>query len=518
MEYNRDYVAMLNRWLMADDFRAGGVRVLSPSYSASLSFKAVTINDDDESALDPNDSRVDSKFEWISNTWNSYLWKHTSEKNYEYQERCARAAHIPLFSPFIGIFVSGILRIPPTRKNATSSLWQSYYQDVDLNGTNIDVFSREALGMMLTFGRVHALTDMTSTTTSISTRYEKMMSGVRAYTYLVSPLDLVDWVTDSRGRFVWVKIREVKEETRQPGQKQENLEYVYRYWTKDEWVLVQEDDEGKEDVIASGSHHVGEVPLATMYASGSRKMLCETPFSSVLDVDRRVFNKYSELDTLERFCGFPLLAIPAQNVVGPNVLDLGPGRAFTFDADAGAPLYLSPPSEHVSGLWTRIVSQLQELRLAAGIRSSSDDSREKRSAAAINIESEVKRNQMSEWASAAQEFEHAIHRHVAKWENASEIPDIEYLKNFDYRAIAVEVDDLIKLASLDLVKNAQDVLAELAKPLVAKILKDNGVKQETIETVQASLDKSAKTVKPEINGDLKGGYPGDPPGIKNAKV
>ena len=287
-----DYDAYAARWQMAADFREGGIKVLQPENVTSLAFNAHVTDDDDDSDVStaPELARASSRFEWRTSAWNSYLWKHTSEKPHEFQERAARAAHIPLFGPMCSTFTAGVLRVSPTRRGNTGIVWDEYKSDVDLDGTDFDAFIREALERAIGYGKVHAITDFTRSDEPIKTRQDQRSRGLRAYTYLLDPIDLVDWRMDSRGRFLWIKIREKVEPERGPADPYPGTTYQYRIWTRDSWEVHRYFENGGWQMMESGSHGLGEVPISTLWTSRVRRMGVESPMSSLLDIDRRVFN------------------------------------------------------------------------------------------------------------------------------------------------------------------------------------------------------------------------------------
>lgn len=492
---HQDYAAMAGRWIMAHDFWRGGKWVLEPGHLSSFYYTSrAGVSQTPE--LDSGIARSSLGAEWFRADSSAYLWKHASESTQEYEERCARAVHIPVFSRVIDIYSAGILRAPPKRENAAA--WAGYHADVDLAGTDYDAFISDALNLALAFGRVHAITDVVPLEGDAPiTMGDQLRSGIRPYTYLVTPLSLVDWALDDRGRFLWAVIAESSDEQRAPGERQKKSRMRYRVWTRDGWTLWTETEKRREYApIAQGKHNVGEVPIATLWTSRSKAMACESPFADVLDGDRRLFNKYSELDTLERYCGFPVLAIPEAPDKQTGPLDLGPARAFTYDSGAGgSPSWLSPDPTHARDGWSRLLEQIFAFRFTSGASRSQERSLEERGAAAISAESEDKRNMMSRWASAVEEFDAATHRHGAKWIGADEPKRATYTRNFDLRAIASQINDVVQLASAKAV--AGPTMAALVKPIVAKILAEHGEDKAQIAAALKAIDGEANKLEPK---------------------
>jgi len=492
------YAAMAQRWQMAMDFWRGGRFVLEPDHASSFFYSAKPKAESftQTAAVDAEPARSALDMEWYRADSSSYLWRHSSESDGEYEERCARAVHLPVFSRVVDIYTAGILRTPPKRDE--DSRWSYYHDDVDMAGTSYDAFIRESLAAAMVYGRVHAITDMEPAgEAAFRTKGEQQRSGARAYTYLVTPLELVDWRLDEYGRFLWAVIAEAEPDARGPGGKPKRGAQRYRVWTRDSWELWGPSEKrDRFNLVTSGKHPVGEVPIATLYTSRSRSMECESPFSDVLDGDRRLFNKYSEQDTLERYCGFPVLAIPeaGDKQVGP--LAWGPMRAFSYDASAGgSPSWLSPDPTHARDGWARLIEQVFAFRFTSGASRSGERSLEERGAAAISAESEDKRNMMSAWAASVEEYDEATHRHANQWDDIGEPKRASYARNFDLRAIASQINDVVQLAQAKALPAL--AVAALVKPIVTKILAEHGETKETIGKVMAQIDSEAAKEKSE---------------------
>jgi len=497
-----DYADLKDRWRMASDFWAGGRSVLQPGWKATIGHTATMVSGDDDSttgkAVEP--ARKASRFEWASGRYDSYLWKHVREPLELYQERQARAVHLPVFQSVVNIYTAGILKSGASRGNPAVKVapaWKNFWADVDLAGTNIDAFIRQALSLAQVFGRVHAITDKPHFDDKPDSLMHQQARGERPYCYLVSPLDLVDWELDATGRFVWVTIREVEPQPREPGMPAPKTRYQYRVWTTTSWTLWRETKNARGEhaefiVAASGNHKVGEVPISTLWASRDSRaanMASESPLSDVLDMDREIFNRYSELDELERSQAFALLVLFAGDDGGqPGPMDIAPFSGLVVGAGAKAPQYIVVPPEVLVAKWTRIRDRLHTIRQLAGVsRGMSEISKEERSAEAITVESEDKRNQMAWWSGATEEFDHAIHRHVAKWDGQAEYPLAAYPRKFDLKGTTSQINDLVQLRATETLP--REALQALSAPLVARILGEHGTdKEETLEVLKAVYD------------------------------
>jgi hypothetical protein len=488
---------------MAWDFWRGGVHVLNPDWDiVSTRFAQVVGASDEIEAQYSELGRKLSNFEWISSSHRSFLWKHEREGRNQYDDRCARLVHLPIFQAIVDIYTAAVLRTNPTRENVVTGPWTQYHQDVDLIGTNINAFMRQCLALGLVFGRLHSVTDKIYSRYRNKSLREKRESGERSYSQILTPLSLVDWNRDDFGSFVWAVVKEIAPDPRNPGDDTVDPVEQYRVWYRDGWELYR----GREGNITTGSkyllidgdtHDVGEVPISTLWLSKDvHHMLCESPHCNALDFDRRFLNRLSELDELERVQAFAVFCIPVTDGQEMESIDIGPSSALTVPSDAGMPQFVSPDNSIAQGKWERLQAELFSIRQLEGIgRGRAEYSKEERSAEAISVESEDKRNQLAWYAEGLEEFDKQLHRHVALWEGEDEWPQAKYPRNFDVKGLLAQINELVMLQSTKALSKMAS--AEITKPIVKKILTDGGVDVEVIDKVMSSIDEELKK-EPEV--------------------
>jgi hypothetical protein len=65
-----------------------------------------------------------------------------------------------------------------------------------------------------------------------------------------------------------------------------------------------------------------------------------------------------------------------------------------------------------------------------------------------------------------------------------------YARNFDLRAMAQQINDVIQVGAIPVIPGA--VMAELIKPVIEQIMRENGLEAEIIETAKNAIDAKAK--------------------------
>lgn len=494
------YTRMYKRWKMAHDFFRSGVNVLQPDYdigSYKIGVKRreppLSLNMEDNS-LEPNVRQDQSEYEWYTVPQRSYLWKNKSEDAAEYENRQARAVHIPFFQPLVNIFVSAVLRTGAAVHGADNGLWKDFSADIDLTGTDADGWRREVLSGGLEFGRMHALVDMPRDegAGSILSLEDQMNHGLRPYVYMISPMQILNWSLDARKQLRWVQILEEQPDQREPGQVPSDILYQVRVVTKTDWQIWRRPSEKAPFVlVADGEHICNRVPLETFWAVRERRWDCESPLCAAVDLDRHLFNKLSALDELEDTQSFSLLAVglhPNQRI---GSLEIGPRRAFGYDSSAGtAPSFISPPGDHARIQWEHIKEKYATGRQAHGVsKSIAEAPSADRTEAAISAQGEDKRNLCALFASNMEAFENRIYDLAAQYMRLSERPRAEYVKNFDLGGVTQQIQDVIQLGSREEITPM--AIARLMTPIMDRMMRDHGIAQEKITEALESVNAKA---------------------------
>lgn len=492
------------RWTLEHDFYRGGYHVLKPaSYRENVWWWDQKDRPTGDTSTGSKPDRAASLYEWMSGVESSYLHKHPRERKQSWDARQARAWHLPLFRPTVNIFASAVLKTGPRRE--IPDAWKPFCDDVDINGTSIDAFVREALTNALVFGRYHSIVDMTTPEMEVQTQRQQDESGVRPYAYHVSPMDLVNWSLDENGRYRWIQVREPMPDTRVPGDDWPKTSEQYRVWTPTEWVLFRKTvtDRGLMWVESGrDSHPVGRVPLPSVYAHrGSRALLgCESPFCDVADTDRSVFNKLSLMDELLYKQTFSILVYPKREGAPMPDMTIGADMGMPYDAEAGPPSYVSPDAAQVLALWRVICETVGLIRTQseAGRGAAAEQSSEARSAAAIGAEQGDRNNVMSSLAESMEAYEEDLFDCARRWSKKSDAPKATYPRKFDLRTVNQAIADLVQVKQLQV---GQRVLAVLTEPILQQLLKEAGASQDDIASMvgdlKAEMEKAEEDAKPE---------------------
>lgn len=501
-----DWQKFESRWRMARCFWLGGIHVLSPDYPATYIGTWIKQDASDGEATEQQHN-PNGDYRWSTSQAHSFLWKHERETHEEYEMRHERIINPPLFQYIVNTLSAGVLRSRPDRETV-SGVWADIHQDFDGVGTDVDAWMRRALAMGLVYGRAHAVADRRAYDTPALSAGMQSERGERAFAYLVSPLDVVDWSVDDRGAFRWVVLREDEPDQRGPGEMPERSGSRYRIRYPDHWELwvANRDRTSRETWVMIDSGPLTGIGVSTLYATRCDQpnaMGIETALADFLDGNRYTLNKFSELDEIDRTQTFSQMAIPTlDGQVG--IIGVGPRRYIGYPSEAGAPSFISPDASLAEGKYARVADMMHMWRQLAGIgRGQSEYSKEERSAAALTVESEDKRNQLAWWSKALNEFDHAVHADLAKLEGQTDWPRAQYPTNYDVKAIMTQIAEAVQLvAGVPLLNSAHEVQSAVVRPIIRKMLGDGGAEDAEIDAVLAQLDAAIADAKADKEREI----------------
>jgi hypothetical protein len=504
--FHPEYASNQEYWQDAWDFYRGGKWVLEPVHRAlplrRRRLRRFVRGTDREDANSTNDIP-------------SYLFGHIREENDQYLDRHDRAFHIPIFRTIVDIYVSATLRRGPTRTRDKKPIppdeepWKAFRENCDLVGTNIDPYMRQALTLALVYGKIFAITDMPAMPEGDQklSKQKAAELGIRPYTYLVSPLDVVDWSLDEFGRLNWLVIREDRDDGRQPGDEVKRARSQFKVWTKDKWFLYQSDQEPSimlggnfvEEgfkVVKSGDNKLKRVPARILFARRSRdrrrSLEADSMLADLVPIDLGIFNRFSLLDEQLYGQAFSQLAVPLGHGQQTPEVTTGVERVFGFNGENGAPLYISPASDIIRVHMDGIDRLFEMARQTSGVsRGSAEVSKESRSAAAINLESQDKHNAIAMLAEHLEEFDRGIYQDIAEWNDLSpeDAPQARYHKDVTLKSVSNQITDALKLMQMQVTQTA---MKEIAIPIFERVLKEHGASEAAMARARKAIEKASK--------------------------
>jgi hypothetical protein len=414
-----------------------------------------------------------------------YLFSHSRESAEDRAFRLRRVVYYNYCRSIVDLYISYIYKKEIVRESENVN-YLNFLKDVDLKGNDIDtMMSRYIAPLSQVFGVVYVVVDMPQVKEQFNTSYDEKLLGIRPYISVVSPLNLIDWELDPFGRFRWVKLREKLSSNRSPFEEFKQQEYVYRIWTDDKWYLLDKEGNFLNQHGAEGeAHPLGVVPVVAVYNEKSM-MHSLSGISALQDIApccQKIYNLASLLDEfLYKQC-FSFLAWPGD----VDVERLGVNNLATYDPEARTlPAYITPPTDPAKFIESQIEKNIEEIYRLARIKYIAVSSQAE-SGVARSIEFHDTNNILARKALSLQQAENEIAELFFRWIGEPNDVNIIYPREFNIRAVNEEIEESIKVMSLELSKTLN---ARIGKRLVKTILPSLSLSEE--ERIYKEIDERA---------------------------
>ena len=424
-----------------------------------------------------------------------YLFRHFRENELDYQDRRMRSYYYNFCRTVVDTYVSHIFYQSNAvfRGNSGIQDYDRFLADVDGRGNSMHIFMQEQVAPAAQlFGHVNVLVDKPIVNRQLSSRAEEELLNIRPYLAVIYPENLVDFKLDSKGNFVWARIRETAPSSDDPFQT-ENEEYRWRYrtWTVDRWHLHDENGE----LISSGQHRLGRVPIVTVYNVESKKYprFGVSTLADIAPINRSIFNWCSLNDEfLYRQC-FNILAVP--QAPGSKLKKIGTKNALTFPYDAAkTPFYIYPPVEPGEYLLKNINDAIVQIyRIAVLGTYELGRARQVQSGLSKAYDFQRANQNMMKKARNLEKAEAEIGDIWGLWTNRKGFqPVVEYPTEFNINDLAEQIKTDFELIRMDI---SETFTKAIKKRLVSRTIKLGRIEQKRIlEEIESAnnLDTSTK--------------------------
>jgi len=217
------------------------------------------------------------------------LFRWPAESAKKYLIRVAMTPYTPYARRIVNTFVNYLTRETPERKG--DEAYRDLYSDVNMRGMDMTAFVRHCLTMQRVLGEFNVLIDMPAIKATPVSRYEEVSRGIRPYAVALMPQNIVDWSVGANNRYEWVLV----ETSWMVSSVALEKPYVHTrrtYYDAEVWQVYDKDQRGKWELIESGQHPCGEVPVARITTSDF-DFNPETPeswFYDLADMNREIYN------------------------------------------------------------------------------------------------------------------------------------------------------------------------------------------------------------------------------------
>jgi len=332
---------------------------------------------------------------------NTNLFKYFKEGPEEYVDRILRSHRNNYVKKVVDQVKSFVAKKPPTRRvESASEAIRRFWKNADGQGRGIDRTMAAVMQWAEVFGTTWILVDKPRD--EFLNLEDEMDLGL-PYVKHYFPFDVLDGGFTDRGNLKWVMVRDTVRGDDNP-MAPPTTETIYTIWDRQRFLAIKkrprpEGGTGQttQTFVAvpelSGVHELGIVPLHPVRFSDS-----EDPFvapglvDDIAYLDRDIFNKGSQLDTIVLDQTFSQLTMPTDAVLmndpsraeenagditaardtreeaRKRVMEMGTKRVFLFNGNAShPPQYISPDATQVDTIRQIIKDEVTEVYRIAGL-------------------------------------------------------------------------------------------------------------------------------------------------------
>lgn len=352
-----------------------------------------------------------------------YLSRYQMETEVEYQERLSVTPLDNHAKGVIEIYQSFLFRSPIYRDFGSlenDTVLQPLLEDCDLDGRSFDAFMKDVSGYSSIFG--HCYVVVAKPQTNARTRAEELQQEVRPYVNVLTPINVLDWRwrRATSGHYYLEYFKYVEDFA--------NGEMTIKEWYEDAVITTIVDDDKKEireQMIDENG--LGFIPTVCCYNKRSPiRGIGVGDLDDISDLQRSIFQEYSEVEQLIRLTNHPSLVKPSTvEAIG------GAGAIIQMpeDLDPGLkPYLLQPGGQSLDGLYKSIEAKVDAIDRIAHLGAMRENRASTMSGVSREMEFQQLNALLSEKADNLELAEENIWRIIAQyqgkvWDGTIDYPD-----------------------------------------------------------------------------------------------
>jgi hypothetical protein len=456
------------------------------------------------------------------------LFKYFKEGAEEYRDRLLRSHRNNYCKKVVDQIRAFVGRKPPLRQESKASeALRRFWDNADGKGRNIDRHMMIQLQWAMVFGQVWALVDKPSE--FVESMDEEMEIGL-PFVRLYFPFDVLDGGLDEMGNLKWLLVRDLIRDDDDPMSASPSVPH-YTLWDRAGWrVFIRNTAGSKEDQKArpfielpelGGTHDLGIVPFrALKFTESDDAFVTPGLLDDIAHLDRDIFNKQSQLDTIIYDQTFSQLAMPADAVIlnsveraegsensaaietsrettRQRIIEMGTKRVFLFNGNTQhPPRYLSPDASQAQTIRSTIKDNIDEIYRLAGLLG--EVGREVKTQSGVSKAYDFDRlnKALTFAAQELEQMEQWIAQVVELWMATGEPQPIDeglvgYPRDFDIMGLLEELDIAVRTDEYDL--HSPSAEGELRKRLIKRLFP--ALPETALKAMMGEVDKATKRSK-----------------------
>jgi hypothetical protein len=437
------------------------------------------------------------------NDWNFHYRSYLGGQDYENgyflhryileteEEYLKRAEFTPLDNHcrnVVQIYSSFLFRVPPTRNFGSLTgdpQLQQFLMDADFDGRQYNNLIREAQVNASIYGTCWLIVDKPNS--NAKTRAEELSQDIRPYISVYTPENVTNWKYEraSNGRYYLTSLTVVEDMM--------GKDAIVKVWTPEDITTykVEEFTIGyatkKPTKIDEQENALGKIPAVVLYNQRtSKKGIGISDLSDVADLQKSIYNDYSEIEQLIRLSNHPSL------VKTPNVeASAGAGSIIEMPEDLAPelkPYIIQPSSQSLESIMKTIQTKVDAINRITHMGAVRGTEKTVNSGIALQTEFQLLNARLSEKADYLQNTEEQIFDLYAKWQGTTFDGEIFYPESFDLRDFSADLQFLQQAKASGVISDT--FIKEVDKQIARAVVDDD----EKIANIDAEIDAKPRPI------------------------
>jgi hypothetical protein len=442
-------------------------------------------------------------YERKMNDWNFHYRSYLGGQDYENgyflhryileteEEYLKRAEFTPLDNHcrnVVQIYSSFLFRVPPTRNFGSLTgdpQLQQFLMDADFDGRQYNNLIREAQVNASIYGTCWLIVDKPNS--NAKTRAEELSQDIRPYISVYTPENVTNWKYEraSNGRYYLTSLTVVEDMM--------GKDAIVKVWTMEDITTykVEEFTIGyatkKPTKIDEQENALGKIPAVVLYNQRtSKKGIGISDLSDVADLQKSIYNDYSEIEQLIRLSNHPSL------VKTPNVeASAGAGSIIEMPEDLAPelkPYIIQPSSQSLESIMKTIQTKVDAINRITHMGAVRGTEKTVNSGIALQTEFQLLNARLSEKADYLQNTEEQIFDLYAKWQGTTFDGEIFYPESFDLRDFSADLQFLQQAKASGVISDT--FIKEVDKQIARAVVDDD----EKIANIDAEIDAKPRPI------------------------
>ena len=412
-----------------------------------------------------------------------YLNRYNLELDNEFNQRLANTPCDNHCKNIVQTYSSFLFRVKPSRDFGSMQDdpgLENFLKDSDLDGNNLNAVIKQAQHYSSIYGHCFLVLDKPKVITN--TRADELAQDIRPYLSVITPENVLDWnyKREINGKYSLDYLK-VREEVDRSGGTYLRCWYLDRVDT----IYVPYDN-SEPTLLDTADNLIGKIPAVILFNSKSYKRgIGQSDLSDVADLQKSIYNEYSEIEQLIRLTNHPsLVKTPSVNA------SAGAGAIIEMPEEMEPnlkPYLLQPSGQNLQAIMDSINKKVEAIHRISHTDAVRGTKTQVSSGIALQTEFELLNARLSEKADNLQITEENLFRLYALFQNREFDGEIDYPDSFNIRDYASDLMFYQQAKSINV--KSPTLIKEIDKEIARAVVDDD----EKLNIIFEEID-----TKPEV--------------------